>query len=112
MRRGDVWTVSGPGFAGKPRPAAIKQDERFDTTATITICPFTSFETEAELFRIVVEPTMENGLREASRLMADKVTTVPRGNLGRRIGRLSADELARLDMAVMTFLGLTPDSTF
>ncbi len=55
---------------------------------------------------------MENGLREASRLMADKVTTVPRGNLGRRIGRLSADELARLDMAVMTFLGLTPDSTF
>ena len=31
MTRGDVWTVSGTGYAGKPRPAVIVQDDRFDT---------------------------------------------------------------------------------
>ncbi len=38
MKRGEVWTVSGPGYAGKPRPAVIVQDDSFDATASVTIC--------------------------------------------------------------------------
>ena len=43
MKRGEVWTVAGgPDYASKPRPAVILQDNAFDATASITLCPFTS----------------------------------------------------------------------
>ncbi len=38
--------------------------------------------------------------------MADKITTVPKANLSRRIGRLSDDDLIRLARAAVVFLGL------
>nr|WP_246736190.1 type II toxin-antitoxin system PemK/MazF family toxin [Enterovirga sp. DB1703] len=38
--------------------------------------------------------------------MADKVATVPRTKLGRKLGTLSATELLAVDQAVVTFLGL------
>jgi hypothetical protein len=41
MRRGEIWTVAGgKDYAGKPRPVVILQDDRFDATASITICAF------------------------------------------------------------------------
>ena len=53
MRRGDIWTVAGgKDYAGKPRPVAIVQDDSFDATEFITICAFTTDETEAPLFRL------------------------------------------------------------
>ncbi len=71
VARGDVWTVAGgPDYAGKPRPAAIVQDDRFDTDS-ITVCPFTADPTDAPLFRPALEPTPANGLREPSRLMVE-----------------------------------------
>jgi mRNA interferase MazF len=106
VKRGDVWTVSATGYAGKPRPAVILQDDRFDATASLTICLFTTDATDAPLFRIRVEPDDGNGLREPSRLMADKIVTVSRERLGRRIGRLAAADMTRLDRAVLVFLGL------
>lgn len=110
MSRGEVWTVSGAGYAGKPRPAVIVQDDRFAATASMTICIFTTDETEAPLIRLPVFPTAGNGLRSVSRLMVDKITTVPKGRLGQRIGRLSTLEMERLNVAVARFLGL--DQTF
>lgn len=107
MRRGEVWTASaGAGYVGKPRPVVILQDDHFDATASVTICAFTTDPTDAPLFRVVVEPTQENGLQIQSRLMADKITTVARGKLGKRIGRLREDDMARLGVAAMLFLGL------
>jgi len=42
MRRGELWTAAaGAGYAGKPRPVAIVQDDRFDLTDSVTICPLT-----------------------------------------------------------------------
>ena len=52
MRRGEIWTVAGGiDYAGKPRPAVILQDDRFDATASITICAFTTDPADAPLFR-------------------------------------------------------------
>ena len=59
MTRGEVWTVSGAGYAGKPRPAVIVQDDRFDVTESITVCVFTTDETDAPLFRLPVTPSAE-----------------------------------------------------
>ena len=107
MKRGEVWTASGGAdYAGKPRPVVIVQDDRFGETKSITVCPFTSGGAEASLFRTPVEPTARNGLRVVSRLMADKITTVPRSKLGSHIGRLDDDDLVTLDRAMLVFLGL------
>jgi len=106
MRRGDIWSVSGgKDYAGKPRPVVIVQDEAFDATDSITICAFTTDSTEAPLFRLPVEPSERNGLRSSSRLMVDKITTVPKSKVGERIGRLDHEDVVRLNRALMLFLG-------
>jgi mRNA interferase MazF len=107
MKRGEIWTVAGgPEYTGKPRPAVIVQDDYFDATSAVTICAFTSDPTEADLFRIAVEPSDENGLRVPSRLMVDKITTVPRSKLGSRAGQLDDEDVVRLNRAMLVFLGL------
>ena len=106
MRRGEVWTVSGAGHAGKPRPAVIVQDDRFDATASVTVCVFTTDETEAPLFRIPVTPSESNGLRVMSRQMVDKLTTVSKDRLGERIGSLDDADVVRMNRAVLVFHGL------
>lgn len=108
MRRGEIWTVSGGGdYAGKPRPVVIIQDDSFDATLSVTVCAFTTDETEAPLFRIAILPNPGNGLRQVSRLMVDKITTVAKSKLGARIGQLDAPDLVRLNQAMLVFLGLT-----
>ena len=51
-------------------------------------------------------PSELNGLRETSSIMVDKVTTVPSAKLGDRIGRLSDEDVVRLNRALLLFLGL------
>ncbi|WOH48184.1 type II toxin-antitoxin system PemK/MazF family toxin [Bradyrhizobium sp. sBnM-33] len=107
MRRGEIWTVAGgKDYAGKPRPVVIVQDDRFDATDSITICPFTTDPTDAPLFRLIFEPNERNGLLSTCRLMVDKITTVPKAEVGRRVGRLDDEDMVRLNQAMMVFLGM------
>ncbi len=106
MKRGEIWTVSGAGYAGKPRPAVIVQNDQFDTTTSVGICVFTSHETGLPLLRLPVSPSESNGLRSVSRLMVDKITTVNRAKLGKRIGLLEDTEMVRLERAILVFFGL------
>jgi len=107
MKRGELWTIPGGGdYTGKPRPAVIVQDDSFDATDSITVCAFTTDATEAPLFRIRIEPSETNALREACSLMVDKLTTVQKDRLGARIGRLDDEDLVRLKRAILVFLGL------
>ena len=107
MRRGDIWTVAGgKDYAGKARPVVILQDDSFDGTESITICAFTTDDTDAPLFRLAVDPNERNGLRIPCHLMVDKVTTVPKSKIGAHIGRLDDEDILRLNRAVLVFLGL------
>ena len=107
MNRGEIWTVAGgAAYAGKPRPAVIIQDDRFDANDSVVVCPITSDPTKAPSFRIPVSPDDQNGLRQRCSLMVDKLTAVPRARLGRRVGRLGAGERTLLDRALVVFLGL------
>lgn len=111
MKRGEIWTASGgKDYAGKPRPVVIVQDDTFDGTDSITICAFTTDDTDAPLFRLPVMPSERNGLRAHCRLMVDKVTTVPKAKLGDRLGRLDDTDLLRLNRAMLVFLGLAGSS--
>ena len=108
MKRGEIWTVaSGKDYAGKPRPAVILQDDRFDGTGSITICAFTTDPTNAPIFRLLIEPDEFNGLRSVCRLMVDKITTVPKAKLGSRIGLLADEDIVRLNRAILVFLGIS-----
>ena len=107
MKRGEVWPVSGgAGYAGKPRSAVVVQEDAFDSTASVTMCPFTSDATVAPLFRVPIDPTSTNGLRSISCLMVDKITTDAKTKLGKRVGVLSGADIVRLNLAMIVFLGL------
>ena len=107
MKRGEIWTAAaGSGYAGKPRPVVIIQDDHFDATDSVTVCAFSTDPTEAPLIRLPIEPDEHNGLHERCSLMVDKITTVPRSKIGDRVGRLGDQEMVRLGRAVIVFFGL------
>lgn len=107
MKRGELWTAAGgPDYAGKPHPVLILQDDNFDATASITICGLTSNLLEVALARPAIEPSPENNLRASSQVMVDKITTMKRTKLGERLGVLAASDMARVNRAVLVFLGL------
>jgi len=107
VKRGEIWTVAGgKEYAGKPRPVVILQDDRFDRTDSITVCGLTTNPTDAPLLRLLIQPSETNGLRAACRLMVDKITTVPKARVGAFVGRLTAQDEARLERAVLVFLGI------
>jgi mRNA interferase MazF len=107
LKRGEIWTVAGgPDYVGKPRPAIILQDDAFDATALITVCPLTTHVIDAPLIRLPIEPSEGNGLRAASHAMIDKITTVSKRKIETRIGRLADEDLVRVNRAVIVFLGL------
>ncbi len=107
LRRGDVVTAVAPRAYGKPRPALIVQTDLLNPThASYVICPFTTDRIGAPEFRLEFPPSAENGLRDASQLMVDKITTVPREKVGAVIGRLSRSDLARVNETLAVVLGL------
>jgi len=56
--KGGNWTVAGgKDYAGKPCPAVILQDDRFDMTNSVTVCASTTDPTVAPLFRLPIEPS-------------------------------------------------------
>jgi mRNA interferase MazF len=107
LARGDVVTVAGSGdFAGKPRPAVVVQSDLFNEThASVTVIPITTTLVDADLFRIDLG-TKESGLRGRSQAMVDKITTVRRDRIGRRIGALTAPDMERIDGALRTWLSV------
>ncbi|HEY1658044.1 MAG TPA: type II toxin-antitoxin system PemK/MazF family toxin [Candidatus Sulfotelmatobacter sp.] len=107
MKRGEIWAAGGAkDYAGKPRPVAILQDDRLGKLDSITVCPFTTNQTDAPLFRLMVEPTVTNGLRFPCCLMVDRIMTLPKSRIGVRVGRLANEDMVRLSRAVLVFLGI------
>ncbi len=107
MKRGEIYTAAAKGaHTGKPRQVVIVQYDRFDATASVTVCAITTVAVDAPLMRIHVEPSAANGLIRPGKLMVDKVTTMPRTNLQEHLGRLSDADLVRLNRGLIVFLGL------
>jgi len=108
VRRGELWTASASrGYAGKPRPVLIIQDDRFDATDSLTICPLTTTVVDIPLLRIPLQPNTTNGLTAPSSIMLDKITTVLRSKLGGHIGAVSTTEMLQVERGLLVYLGLT-----
>jgi len=107
VKRGDIVIVVAPGDFGKPRPAVVVQSDLFnDTHSSIVVCLLTTDVVDAPLFRVTVEPTRENGLRERSQIMVDKIVALRRDRIDRRAGALDAGTLLRVNRFLAFWLGL------
>jgi mRNA interferase MazF len=107
LTRGEIWTAADDAqYARKPRPVVVIQNAHFDVLDSITICGFTKDPTELPLFRVLIEPSKLNGLEFPSRIMVDKILIIRKNRLGYSIGRLDDKDIARLELAIATFLGL------
>lgn len=106
MKRGDVVTVALQGDFGKPRPALVVQADVYAAHTSVTILPITSTRIDAPLLRVVLAPSVGNGLTRSSQVMIDKTMTVRRERLGEVIGRVTPDELLEIDRRLAVFLGI------
>ena len=107
MKRGEIWTIAGGAdYAGKPRPAIVIQSDSFDITTSVTVCPLTGDIIDNVYARFIVQPSVQNGLQTISHVMVDKILTLPKFKIGRRVGRLEPTDLARLNRHIALFLGL------
>lgn len=104
--RGNLVTVTLQGDYGKPRPAVVVQSDFFDEHPSCTILPLTSKLLDAPLFRVAIEPSAENGLRQRSQIMIDKIHTIPRAKVGAILGKLTDDQQLVVNRSLMLFLGL------
>ena len=107
MERGQFVTVVTAGDYGKPRPALIVESNLFVELPSVVICPLTStIRRDADEFRLTVEPTDSNGLRETSQIAVDKITVVSATKIGGVIGKADSATLSQVNRALTVFLGI------
>jgi mRNA interferase MazF len=104
-KRGDLVTVSLPGDYGKPRPALVIQNDLLNELDSLVLCPVSSDLRTAD-FRVTVEPSAANGLRQTSQVMVDKLSTLPRSKVGETFGQLEVEKMRAVDRAMMLVIGV------
>ena len=115
MLRGEIWQVDLDPVRGseanKQRPAVIVSNDRANATAThlgrgvVTVVPVTSNIRKIYPFQVLLSAAT-SGLAVDSKAQAEQVRSIATQRLLRRIGRVSATELAQLDDALRLHLGL------
>ncbi len=108
MRRGDIVTVAAPGDFGKARPAVVIQSDVINEAKPGSVIPalVTSTLRDAPLLRLRLEPTEQNGLRQPSQVMVDKLFTARTGKVGPVIGRLPDQESVALNRQLAFVIGI------
>jgi mRNA interferase MazF len=98
------WTVS----KSLTRSAAlVVQSELFAELPSVVICPLTTtLRNDADQFRLEVEPSERNGLREVSQIAIDKITVIPVAKIGSVIGEADDALLLRVNRALALFLSI------
>jgi len=71
----------------------------------VIVCPLTSDIIDVEWTRPKLSASNENGLRKDSQVMADKVQVVHLRRIGSRVGRVSNEDLRRIEFSLRLVLG-------
>lgn len=91
MHSGEIWTLRDDAYASKARPVVVVQDAEVENFDSIVLCLLTSFDSDNISTRVKVRPTADNALTRDSFVMTEKIVTVDKTLLGKKIGFL--DEL-------------------
>jgi mRNA interferase MazF len=97
--RSSLWQRATAMAASHDR--SDRQSGDFAATASLTVCLLTSHGMDAPLLRLPLRPDSA-----PSWIMVDKIVTVPRAKIGRRLGSLSSGDVTRLNRALAVFLGI------
>ena len=106
MKRGSIVTVALQGDFGKGRPALVVQSDLFAGHPGVSVLLVSSELVDAPLIRIEIQPSEQNGLRDRSQILADKIFTVKREKIGSVIGQIEDDLMVAVNRAMLVFLGL------
>jgi mRNA interferase MazF len=106
VTRGDLVTIAVSGDFGKPRPALIVQADAFCALGAVTVLRLTSELHDWPTFRVTVQPSTENGLRQPSQVMIDRAVSLPRDKVGAVFGRLDDATMRAVSHTLAVFLGL------
>lgn len=108
MKRGDIVLCADRSgdFTGKPRPVLIVQKTAYlANKESVIVCPLSTVLIEDELsFRL--HPSDGNGLNETSDVRADLVSAVKRSRIGKHVGALSGDEMAKIDAILRDWMAI------
>lgn len=106
MMRGEIWSMRDDLYASKARPVVIIQSDEISGFDSVVLCLLTTYESSGIPTRVRVEPTVQNGLEKASYVMTEKIASVSRAMLGRRIGMLEEEVMREVSEKVAVVLGL------
>jgi len=108
MRRGDIVIVAAPGDFGKPRPAVVVQADSLTESGlgSVILCLLSGTLVEVPLIRLTIEPSPENGLKQRSQIMVDKLLAVSRDRVTKVIGRIDDEQLVRLNRTLAFVVGI------
>lgn len=108
MKRGDIVIAAERSrVGGKPRPWLIVQSDAFNEIhASITVCMISASETDTGLFRLAIEPSVDNGLEEPSIILIDVLLSIARRSIDRRIGTADDAMMAAVDVALGRWLSI------
>jgi mRNA interferase MazF len=107
MKRGDFVTVALSGTYGKPRPAIIVQSDGLLAVDSVLVAILSTHQLAAPLYRLSLWPSAENGLREPSDVLVEKIFAVPRFKIGPAFGRASDEQMLELNGMLAFVLGLS-----
>lgn len=104
--RGEVWTLRDDRYASKARPVVIVQSDDVSGFDSVVLCLLTTFDSSGIPTRVKVEATAENGLERTSFVMTEKIASVSRSLLGKRLGRLDAAMMEEISKQLAKVLGI------
>ena len=105
IKQGSVFVCIIPGNYGNPCPAVVVQSDMHNKNCpSVLICPITTSLTDDPIIRMLLTPTELNGLSLESQIMIDKIHTIRRDKIQKKIGELSADQLEELIKAVQAWM--------
>jgi mRNA interferase MazF len=106
VKRGEIWTVSWTGLAGKPRPALVIQSEEYSNTDTDILALVTSDESMFTELRLELRASAENGLDHDSFVCLDKLMAIPFRNIGKKLGKVEQSFMYTVDKHLIKLLGI------
>ena len=93
-------------YASKARPVVIIQSDKVSGFDSVVLCLLTTYDSSGIPTRVRVEPTKRNGLEKTSYVMTEKIASVSRAMLGKRIGALEEEAMHEVSERLRVVLGL------
>jgi len=113
INRGDIWVFDRPGghglvLTGEQLSVVIQTNaaNHRDPYKAVIIIPLSSKGFDGGPPHAKVEPTELNGLKHTAYVRTEQIFTVMKTTLRKKVGRLSGEDLERVDEALKATLAL------